>query len=250
MIRVDRGEAPPGFDADSQAWWAEYQGLNPRPAAGTFWSKVRGRAKVQKVYGPVLLRAFANKCAFCESHMEHVSPGQIEHYRPKGDNRFTDLMFRWDNWLLACSRCNTKKGDRFPDCGGQPCLIDPSHEEPGEHLEFAEDKVVAKTERGKETIKLTGLDRSKLEEQRGRWLWYVDSLLVLCKVPLALDAARELLIWAKQEDAPYTAMTRCYLQRRVPTFAQKHHPRVAPAQPVEQIRALIAQYQTDIDAVL
>jgi hypothetical protein len=31
-----------------------------------------------------LFELFDNKCAYCESRVLHVSPGEVEHYRPKG----------------------------------------------------------------------------------------------------------------------------------------------------------------------
>ena len=207
--------------------------------------------KLKRDYAAALYNAFAGKCAFCESKMAHVSPAHIEHYRPKGDRRFVHLMFRWDNWLLSCHSCNSRKGDDFPDCSGEPCLIDPTQEpDPGAHLDFVGPHVTHRTVRGRETIKLVELDRSKLEDQRGLWLSCVDQLLLLLLIPEAHSDARTFLIWAKQDDAPYTAMTLCYLCARFPAFAHTEYPRVHLNEPIEGIRALVDQFQDRIADLL
>lgn len=251
MIHVDRGAPPPGFDIDSEGWWEEYQALDPRPTASAFWSTVRKRAKMRDEYAPALKRAFADKCAFCESKPEGVAAAQIEHYRPKGNDLFVHLLFHWDNWLLSCPICNTRKRDQFPDCDGEPCLINPAEEpDPGTHLYFVGAFVKHWTERGEKTIKAVGLDRSTLDDRRRQWLSDIDKLLLLVMVPEVRAEARELLIWAKQDDAQYTAMTRCYLQEKQPEFAQTEHPRVTPNEPTERIRALVDLHQAQIAALL
>jgi len=177
MIHVERGDAPDDFVRYAADYWEEFMGKSPRPSA---WTKARKRKKMRD-YARILFNAFQGKCALCESKMVHVSPAHIEHYRPKGDKRFVHLMFRWDNWLLSCSVCNTSKGDRFPECEGLPCLIDPTREEPSEHLEFVGVQAASKTVRGDETVRLVNLSRSELEDQRRTWLLLVDALLLLLK---------------------------------------------------------------------
>ena len=197
-------------------------------------------------YARILFNAFQGKCAFCESKMVHVSPAHIEHYRPKGDKRFVHLMFRWDNWLLSCSVCNTSKGDRFPECEGLPCLIDPTREEPSEHLEFVGVQAASKTVRGDETVRLVNLSRSELEDQRRIWLLLVDALLLLLKIPEAREDARMYLIWVIQDAALYTAMTRCYLSEINPEFVRGQHPRISLDEPVKQIRRLTEHFRDEI----
>ncbi len=57
---------------------------------------------------------FANKCAYCESYLMHVSYGHIEHFKPKA--KYPQYCFSWDNLLLGCEVCNGKryKGIKFP----------------------------------------------------------------------------------------------------------------------------------------
>jgi aconitase A len=88
------------------------------------------------------------------------------------------------------------------------------------------------------------LDRSALEEERSHWLVMLNSLLLLCLVPQTRAQARALLIWTMQDEAPYTAMTRCYLRAMVPNLAgpQQPHPRVQLSDALEQMERLVSDH--------
>ena len=49
------------------------------------------------------------KCAYCESHVAHQYPGDIEHIIPKGV--YPRLTFTWDNLSYVCYWCNNNKRD-------------------------------------------------------------------------------------------------------------------------------------------
>lgn len=59
---------------------------------------------------------FQDLCAYCEDKCF----GEVEHFRPK--SKFPELVYRWSNWLLACSACNRTKLDKWPHGGYvDPC---------------------------------------------------------------------------------------------------------------------------------
>ncbi|MDO5971429.1 hypothetical protein Q4Q35_16605 [Flavivirga aquimarina] len=76
-----------------------------------------------------LKAVFNNKCAYCESDFTHVTPPDIEHFRPKAAiNPFTNqkdetliypgyywLGADWDNLLWSCPLCNRKTKQEIPD---------------------------------------------------------------------------------------------------------------------------------------
>jgi uncharacterized protein (TIGR02646 family) len=241
MIHIDRGPRPEGFDNRAQKWATRFQDeqkRDPKLTISQFWTRIRNEVRQDAA---VLYGAFHGKCAFCESRMRHVSAPHIEHYRPK--SQFPALAFIWENWLLSCGRCNDSKWAHFPDCSGQPCLIDPVTEDPVEHIEFVDFIALAKTQRGAETIRLVGLNRSPLEDERSQWLVSVNALLLLCLVPQFKTQARDLLIWSMQDDAPYAAMTRCYLAQKTPRLAnpQQLHLRIELEDPIGRIQQLIEE---------
>ena len=251
MISVVRGVEPEGFMARAAAWNRRYQearGEDPKLTASKFWNRVRRELKED---ADILRERFQEKCAFCEAKMAHVSNPQIEHYRPKSRLEFTSLMFAWDNWLLSCGRCNQDKWTKFPQCGGRPCLLDPTVDDPPVHLEFTRAYVSGISELARETIVLVGLLRAPLKNDRASWLCRIDALLLLAGTSPVADVkteSRSLLIWAMQSDAPYTAMTRAYLQSKVPLLANPAtpHPRVAESNQIERVNALVEAHAAEI----
>lgn len=183
-----------------------------------------------------LERVHSGKCAYCESRIEHAAYTDIEHYRPKGRVRqgtgspatepgYWWLAYEWDNLLLACPRCNrTAKGDRFPlaDPAGRalgpdahidaeaPLLLDPAREDPDPHLEWRDEVVVGRTDRGAATVAVLQLNRVGLLERRRERL----TQLTLCRDlvehpdPEIATRVRKALELLAAPDAEYLAMAR------------------------------------------
>lgn len=154
------------------------------------------------------------KCAYCEALVLATGVGDVEHFRPKAeiselgedpatwgrerpelanvegrqtrkisDRAYWWLAYSWDNWLLACDRCNRPwKGTLFPvaesprrlppapDVEETPLVVDPfGSENPRAHLRFdslGQAESVAGSRRGFETIRTLGLDRERLRDSR------------------------------------------------------------------------------------
>ena len=119
-----------------------------------------------------LAAASAHKCYFCDTRARGSLRGEpVEHYRPK--SIYWWLTWSWENLLFSCYECNLDKGARFPLADGstklergqhppgdeRPMLIDPTAEDPREHIEFrpvpgGKWLPMAKTERGRVTLEL------------------------------------------------------------------------------------------------
>ena len=144
--------------------------------------------------------AFHGKCAYCEAKFILDQSGDVEHYRPKlGVTDENDvpvvhpgyfwLAYDWRNLLPSCGKCNrlTKtpagkligKGERFPVSGPRATkrggevkevalFLHPVFDEPADHLTLdAKTGLLAgKTDRGKVTVELLGLNREGLPEER------------------------------------------------------------------------------------
>lgn len=128
------------------------------------------------------------RCMYCEDSKGTA----IDHFWPKAD--YPAKAFSWLNYVLACSECNSKKSKRFPlDPQGAPLLLNPTEEEPLDHLAFSPStgKYETLTPRGEESQNVYGLDRSTLV--RGRLLnWTVlKSLLSSYSKHLAAGDAEE-----------------------------------------------------------
>lgn len=124
-----------------------------------------------------LMEDFNNKCGFCEREFERGNL-QIEHYKPK--KHFPDLALDWNNLLLACQPCNSKKGSSFDT---RNPIINPCDDEPKKFFKYRLDEhetgkklihIVPKRgtpenqNRTKNTIKTCNLNRDGLLIDRAK----------------------------------------------------------------------------------
>lgn len=124
------------------------------------------------------LRRMANgieRCMYCEDS-EGIA---IDHFWPKGV--FPERAFDWLNYLLVCSTCNSQyKRDQFPfDEHSLPLLLNPTEDEPLDHLRFtSQGELLAETAKGECSIRVYGLNRGSLQIGR-KDTWTVIQCLVI-----------------------------------------------------------------------
>jgi hypothetical protein len=104
----------------------------------------------------------------------------VDHYEPLSRNPLR--TFDWLNHLLACARCNShEKRDRFPVDGvGAPLLIDPTVDDPFDHLllTLSLGEYRPLTKRGEATIDVCGLNRPLLVRGRAAARPIVEACVV------------------------------------------------------------------------
>ena len=101
------------------------------------------------------------KCAYCESKISHVHPGEIDHIFPV--SRRPDLCVEWNNLTLVCSECNRRKSDYYNE---EEPLINPYIDEPSEYLIFFGPLVLHRDAMGFRTTKQIELSRTQLIERK------------------------------------------------------------------------------------
>ncbi|MFC1442468.1 HNH endonuclease [Streptacidiphilus sp. N1-10] len=104
------------------------------------------------------------RCMYCgDSH-----GASIDHFEPLARNPLK--AFVWVNHLLACTHCNSNhKRDRFPvDASGDCLLVDPTQEDPADHLQLVlrSGEYRPRSEKGAVTIDVFGLNRRALVDGR------------------------------------------------------------------------------------
>lgn len=103
------------------------------------------------------------KCAYCESKITHIYPGDIEHIIPK--SLFPRLTFTWNNLTLGCYWCNNKKRN-FLD---RTCmLLNPYKDEIKKHIRAFGALIyhVNNSQRGEVTRRKFELNRPELRDKR------------------------------------------------------------------------------------
>ncbi len=171
-----------------------------------------------------LKKAQHHKCCFCERKEEI---GDVDHFRPKGAYQQQEgdtlsptgyywLAYEWSNLFFACPKCNRSyKRNLFPLADEtkralshtanlndeKPLFIDPQREDPERYIEYIADKprAIDGNERGRITIKKTGIDRPFLDERRFQTYQTYKKLYTAMGIIQELSKNTELLPAVKQE---------------------------------------------------
>lgn len=148
----------------------------PRKEARSLWT-LQGNQAFREI-GKTLRKMASglNRCMYCED-----SEGTaIEHFWPKAT--YPERAFDWLNYLIACTRCNSNfKRDQFPlDGAGTPLLVNPTEEEPLDHLSFSPStgRFEPRSPKGDPSIEVFGLNRTTLTRGRKN-AWIALQLLVI-----------------------------------------------------------------------
>lgn len=146
-------------------------------------------------------------CSYCEMHLD--SSLAVEHVQPKKPPGATaviaNLALSWDNFLLACTNCNSTKGNTPVNL---PDYLWPDRDNTFRAFVYSAGGMVAPNpllgnqlliDKAKKTIELTGLDKHPLNDPKAsdrRWknrreLWDIAELsmknLLKCDTPEMRD---------------------------------------------------------------
>jgi hypothetical protein len=124
-----------------------------------------------------LVSASFGKCMYCESYIQNVYFGDVEHIKPK--SKYPELEFEWTNLGFVCAKCNGNKKDRFDD---STPYVNPYEENPDEFIIAVGALLKNKrgNERGELTITDIGLNRNNLIEKRQEKLELVSRFVDAC----------------------------------------------------------------------
>ncbi len=231
MIRISRGPEPAALVTER---------ASRLPAAGATFRA--GRTIDFEGHDIIKSDLFAmqhRKCCYCEKLQEQAKYRDVEHFRPK--SRYWWLAWTWDNLLFACVDCNREyKREQFPLAPGssplmmmqappgdeRPLVIDPTAPEidPLDEIEFRRERIDARerwtpyglTERGRETIRVCGLDRPGLLTQ------YTSHVRDLVRPKLATFFAASELADTRATIKAWNTVTRALLGRERPFRALSH----------------------------
>lgn len=181
-----------------------------------------------------------NKCCFCEKdQIDEI--GAVEHFRPQKafksvkskPNEFPGyywLTYEWTNLYFVCTNCNTFKGSIFPLVDERkrarnhhydvtresPLLIEPSTDNPRDHVGFDQEQPKGLTRKGRTTIAVCNLDRDGLTENRRERLGMLKAFKKIVMLPseaISTVELAEIVVEAKQflenavkPDAPFSSM--------------------------------------------
>jgi uncharacterized protein (TIGR02646 family) len=151
--------------------------LHPAAEAKRLWERLDNKAFREIRQRLAAMASGIERCMYCED-----SEGTaIEHFWPKA--LYPKSAFDWDNYLIACSRCNSNyKRDQFPlDPAGRPLLLNPVEEQPLDHLAFSPStgKYEPLTDKGRSSEQVYGLNRATLTRGRSNAWTVLQKLIVV-----------------------------------------------------------------------
>ncbi len=176
MIRIHRTPLPPNINEHLQSLTDELlkDGLDGKKARAKWGNAKAARKQVRSCLDAMAMGIKA--CMYCGDHLS----ADVDHFEPVA--QAPHRVFDWLNHLLACAHCNShQKRDQFPrDENGMPLLVDPSAEDPHDHLmlTLATGQYECLTRRGEVTISVFGLNRDDLIDARASAFEVMRSVLL------------------------------------------------------------------------
>jgi uncharacterized protein (TIGR02646 family) len=191
MIPLQRPPLQPALAAELARRTSAIRTAGPSTSTGRSAWRTARQPKAQL---RLMLRRMApglERCMYCGDNLGT----DIDHFEPIAVAPLR--TFDWQNHLLACAHCNSnQKRDRFPcdPVTGDPLLIDPSQEDPADHLllYLSSGAYDPLTPKGRATIDVFGLN-ARAELVRGRRMMFtvVKSLLLAWHNAAGPQEARE-----------------------------------------------------------
>lgn len=163
----------------------------------------------------ILEHAFHYKCGYCEK----IEADTVDHFWPKGKEKWPDKCWEWKNYVLACDQCQrTYKRDQASVDEHACQMVNPRFDEPLQFLYFdfetgmivERGRTEAEKARGRLTIQRLGLDRRPQlqEERRKRFLGIVDDMIALVESDGRSDRAWKSLSANLHPKSPYLGIIR------------------------------------------
>ncbi|GBR06868.1 HNH endonuclease [Acetobacter oeni] len=206
MIPLEKS-AKPQILVDYEAEWTQL--LLDKAAANTEPTQTEKTRYRHPDIKAALVAETNNKCAYCESKLQHIHHGDVEHIMPKSLELSKTVV--WTNLTLACEVCNQNKSNLDPNANQ---IIDPYNTDPELHIVFLGAFAVPRgTVAGESTKAILDLDRPALIEQRGDRLKYLMSIyskVLRTDIPLAARRAiyHDLVRREAANDKAFSAMAR------------------------------------------
>lgn len=156
-----------------------------KPLTGGEWViQDKGMKLLKRQIRCQLIKIQDSKCAYCGLQLDETCRGEIEHIAPKGGEKrpkYTQFTFTPYNLVLSCHLCNgpIKKGTKDTivslNINYKLCefnIFHPYFDNPSDHFDWIANGVNVliqhKTEKGKKSIEIFGLDNNAHLEARGK----------------------------------------------------------------------------------
>ena len=173
MIKLYKLEEPDILKKNADEWTQEYLGYIKRNEI--IPDKVKKRYNHPEIKAQIIKETHG-KCAYCESKITHISPGDIEHILPKNKDAHPELYVTWSNLTFSCESCN-RSGKRSYNNDDEP-LLNPYTDNIDDEIFSAGPMIFSKgnSRKGRLSIDVLKLNRVELIERRKEAIDKLDLL--------------------------------------------------------------------------
>ena len=171
MIKLTKKTAPDILLINATIWTLEYLTAIKNNSVTDTIQQRYSHEDIKKT----LIEETNSKCAYCESKVTDVSPGDIEHILPKKER--PDLYVDWDNLTFACEICNRSGKGTYYDVNLP--LVNPYVDNPKDFFRFIGSLIlpIINNNRSRITYSILKLGRNVLVESRSEKIENIDKLL-------------------------------------------------------------------------
>lgn len=172
MHKVKRNKEPQGLKEKNEEF---KKAIKDGVDVADSWNKFVN-TKLGKETKISLYNMYKGCCAYCEKKLKLNRSAHIEHFKNK--SKFPELCYYYNNLHYCCASCNINKGDTYSED-----LIDPSKDEPRDHICYKGWGAIGLDERGTNMINVVNLNADeRLVNLRGKCLKYKERFEVLLKI--------------------------------------------------------------------
>lgn len=174
MISLAKLQKPQILVDNAEKWTKEY--LDYIEKQVPIPDSVKYRYKNEEIKRQLLKETYG-KCAYCESKLNHITSGDIEHILPKNPNARPELYVEWENLTLACEKCNRSgKKDYYNEA--EP-LLNPYKDDINNELVSVGAFIFPRhgSRRANISIDVLKLNRPELLERRGEAVKRIEELI-------------------------------------------------------------------------
>ena len=115
MRKFTRFEAPKIIKDNWESIGENYANKrNANPAYRFSWPQIKSK-KLNQIALPILTAQTDNHCSYCDKFPLHNGDYSIDHFMPKSNPLFYDMVCKWENLYLACKHCQDSKRTDFDE---------------------------------------------------------------------------------------------------------------------------------------
>ena len=205
MIKLTKACEPRVLASNREQWATEYL---EAIEAGDLTDSRKFRYRHRDIKDS-LRKETHDKCAYCESKISHVYPGETDHILPV--SRRPELCVTWANLTYVCSECNRRKADYYSET--EP-LVNPYNDDPLAHLNFFGPLVLYLDAKGFRTTRQIGLSRAALIERKQERIEQLNNLILQWRQ--TQEGVTRHFLWQEimryaADDAEYAATMRAFV---------------------------------------